>query len=87
MLLRVPYWPGHRATLDGVDVPVTALHGALVQLSLPEGVDNGRLEVWFYPLGARLLAPALITGLVILLLNAALAAVLSRRTAAPIAGA
>lgn len=87
VLLRVPHWPGYRATVDGQEVEVGAREGALVEVTVPAGVTDGRLELYFDPIGARLLPAALTAGPALVLL-AALAAVVAerrarRRTAAP----
>lgn len=80
LLLRVPWWPGYRATVDGRPVPVSALAGALVQVTVPAGVRNGRLEVEYAPIGARVLFPSIAAGIVLLLVAVAAAGVLERRS-------
>ncbi|MGY1715082.1 hypothetical protein ACI78R_11540 [Geodermatophilus sp. SYSU D01106] len=79
VLLRVPYWPGYRATVDGRPVEVRALEDALVQVSVPAGVRSGRLNVVFAPVGVRLLWPALAAGVVIVVLDASALWWVSRR--------
>ncbi len=44
------WWPGYRATLNGVPVPVEAFRGFLVSLRLPPGVA-GTLELRYVPAG------------------------------------
>ena len=67
VLLRLPYWPGYRATVDDEPVQVSARAGALVQVVVPAGVSDGRLDVFFDPVGARLLVPSLLGGAIVLL--------------------
>jgi hypothetical protein len=51
VVLRDPWWPGYRATLDGVEVPTTPLDGTVVQVQLPPGGYTGRLVVDYRPAG------------------------------------
>ena len=51
LVLRDPWWPGYRATLDGVEVPTTALAGTVVEVELPAGSYAGRLRVEYRPAG------------------------------------
>ncbi len=82
LLLRVPYWPGHRATVDGRPVEVRALEGALVQVVVPAGVRDGRLEVTFAPVGAVALVPAVTTGVLLIALDVIAVALWARRARA-----
>ncbi|NEK87255.1 hypothetical protein GCU60_16050 [Blastococcus saxobsidens] len=70
LVFRTPYWNGFRATLDGRPVEVSAFADAVLQVELPAGVDSGRLEIFFEPIGARVLPWC--TGLGALLLVGAL---------------
>jgi hypothetical protein len=78
LVFRTPYWNGFRATLDGRPVEVSAFEGSVLQVEVPAGVSSGRLEVFFEPIGARLLPVGVGAGAV-LLLSAAAVSVLARR--------
>ncbi len=80
VLLRVPYWPGYRATVNGEPVQVTSLAGALVQVEVPAGVDSGHLEIWYDPVGARILVPVLAAGLGLIVLSVVVTAFVTRRS-------
>lgn len=62
LVLRVPWWPGLEATLDGRPLPVGTLGGAVVRLDLPGEVRAGTVQLSYRPLGERILVPALLTG-------------------------
>lgn len=49
---RIPYYPGMRATLDGRDLPVSTVEGAVLAVRVPAGVHDGRLELFYAPAGA-----------------------------------
>ncbi|RBY96442.1 hypothetical protein DQ237_07245 [Blastococcus sp. TF02-8] len=80
VLLRVPYWPGYRATIDGEEVPVTAVDDALVEVTVPAGVRDGRLALTFDPIGAQLLYPSLAAGAGLMILTVTLAMLAVRRS-------
>ncbi|HEV8115306.1 MAG TPA: hypothetical protein VGP53_03640, partial [Acidimicrobiales bacterium] len=69
LVLRVPYWPGLRATLDGRPLPVEPVEGTLTAVTLPPGIDRGTLRMEFRPIGERILTLSL--ALAILLIGAA----------------
>jgi len=79
VLLRLPYWPGYRATVDGEPAEVTAVAGALVQVTVPAGVSDGQLDVYFDPIGARLLLPLVSGGVGVILLAGLLSVALAAR--------
>ena len=81
LLLRIPWWPGLTATVDGRPVPLSGVAGTVTRVVLPGGLDDAELEVAFEPLGARLLAPTLAVGLLIVLAAAAAERRAGRRTA------
>jgi hypothetical protein len=64
VLLRRPWLPGYRATLDGTPVVLGRLDDTLIGIAIPPG-RSGRLKIEYIPLGVR--APALIGVLVALL--------------------
>ena len=51
VVFRDVWWPGYRATLDGVEVPTSSYDGSLVQVELPPGDYSGRLAVSYRPAG------------------------------------
>ncbi|GAA2035898.1 hypothetical protein WDZ16_04015 [Pseudokineococcus marinus] len=65
VVLRTTWWPGLRAAVDGEPVPVDALDGAVLRVEVPAGVDAGRLEVSYAPVGAVLLVPLTAAGLLL----------------------
>ncbi|MGY1917064.1 hypothetical protein [Blastococcus sp. SYSU DS0973] len=67
LVFRTPYWNGFRATLDGRPVPVSAFADSVLRIELPAGVSSGELEVFFEPIGARLLPVTVAVGAVLLL--------------------
>ena len=81
MVLRVPFWPGLEAVLDGRPLPVGSVSGAVVRLDLPGDVRAGTLQLSYRPLGERILVPALATGaaLIVASLVVGAASDLSRR--------
>jgi uncharacterized membrane protein YfhO len=81
LVLRVPYWPGLAATVDGEPVEVADIDGTLTVVPLPAGLSGGRVAVEFAPVGERLLAPALALGAGLVAL--ATAVVLPRRRTVP----
>ncbi|MFW3171946.1 hypothetical protein [Geodermatophilus sp. CPCC 206100] len=67
LVLRIPWWPGLEATVDGRPVEVSAIEGTVTQVTLPADLDGAGLEVRYEPGGARLLVPALLIGGVVVL--------------------
>jgi len=82
LALRVPYYPGMRATLDGADLPVTTVEDAALAVRVPAGVTSGRLAVYYDPAGASLVVPATVVGGLLIVLASASALVARRRRAA-----
>ncbi|MGY1843127.1 hypothetical protein [Modestobacter sp. SYSU DS0875] len=78
LVFRTAYWNGFSATLDGEPVPVSAFDGATLQVEVPGGVTDGRLEISFAPIGARLL-PYCAVGAALVLLLSPLPVLLGRR--------
>lgn len=72
LVLRVAYWPGMRATLNGRDLPVSTVDGAVVRLDVPAGVTSGQLQLSYRPVGDRILVPALAVGAILVLGSAVL---------------
>jgi hypothetical protein len=67
LVLRVPYWPGLRATMGGKNLPVEAIEGTFTAVTLPAGVDRDLVRIEFRPIGERLFYPCLaVAGLLIL---------------------
>ena len=62
VVLRVPSWPGLEATLDGRPLPVGSVGGAVVRLDLPGDVTAGTVQLFYRPVGERILVPALLIG-------------------------
>ena len=62
LVLRVPFWPGLEATLDGRPLPVGSVAGAVVRLDLPADVRAGTVELSYRPVGERILVPAFTAG-------------------------
>jgi hypothetical protein len=85
LVLRVAYWPGMRATLDGRDLPVSTVDGAVVRLDVPAGVTSGQLQLFYRPVGDRVLVPALAVGAILVLLCTVLGStsLRGRRTRSP----
>lgn len=79
LTLSVPYWPGYEATLDGAPVPVEDVAGALLRVAVPAGVEGGRLEVSYRPIGERILVPCLVGGAALIAVAGLLAAAGARR--------
>lgn len=79
LVLRTTWWPGLEATVDGEPVAVDALDGAVLRVQVPAGVDAGRLEISYDPVGARLLLPLTAGGLLVLALGTLVAALDRRR--------
>jgi hypothetical protein len=53
VVLAALAWPGWTATVDGVDVPVTAGRAGLIQLTLPDRGHESTVELRFVPAGLR----------------------------------
>jgi len=83
LVLRVPYWPGLRATLGGKSLPVEAVEGTLTSVALPPGLDHGTVRTEFRPVGERILYPCFAVAVLLV----ALAAIAGgrRRTRAEVA--
>lgn len=79
VVLRTAYWPGLRATLDGRELGVGSVEGAVVALTVPAGTTSGDLRLYFEPLGDRILVPALAVGGLIVVGAAAGAGLAQRR--------
>jgi hypothetical protein len=73
LVVRTPYWPGLTARLDGEPVEVIAFEGALAAVRLPPG-GEGTLEVFYDPVGARLLLPATLLGALVVAVSSGVAA-------------
>ncbi|WP_113798642.1 hypothetical protein [Blastococcus sp. TF02-8] len=84
IVLRVAYWPGLRATLDGRDIPVDTVDGALVRVAVPADVIDGDLRLYFEPIGDRILWPAMVVGALIILAGAAASGVVQLRGSGPV---
>lgn len=54
VVFRDTWWPGYHATLDGEEVPTTALDGTVVQVTLPAGRYSEELTVTYRPDGLGL---------------------------------
>lgn len=78
LVFHTPYWNGFRATVDGRPVEVSAYGDTALQVDVPAGVPDGTLEVFFEPLGARLLPVCVGLGALLLAASVVLA-VRSRR--------
>jgi hypothetical protein len=81
LALRIPYYPGMTASLDGRSLPVTTVAGAALAVDLPAGVQQGRLDLGYEPTGAGAVVPATLTGIGVIVLAAIAAAVARRRSA------
>lgn len=68
LVLRVPWWPGLRATLDGEPVRISAVEETALRIDLPAAVSEGRLEVFYEPTGVRLVLPAAVAGVMLAVL-------------------
>lgn len=77
VVLSVPYWPGYRATLDGRPVDVAALDSALLRVNVPGGVQGGRLEIYYDPVGVRLAPLLWFGGALLIVLGAVVPSVVS----------
>jgi hypothetical protein len=83
LAFRITYWPGMTATLDGRDLPVSTVDGAVVEVRVPAGTREGLLELSFQPIGQRILVPALAAGTVVILGAAVVGLVGARRRPRP----
>ncbi|GAB3357472.1 hypothetical protein [Modestobacter lapidis] len=81
LALRIPYYPGMTASLDGRPLPVTTVEGAALAVDLPAGVDRGRLDLAYEPAGAGAVVPATLAGVGVIVLAALAGAVARRRSA------
>lgn len=68
LAFRIPQYPGLEATLDGRPLEVTSVDGAALAVDVPAQVTDGRLEISFRPIGVVWLMPALVTGLLTIVL-------------------
>ncbi len=57
LVMRVPYWPGLRATIGGRSLPVAAVEGTLTSIALPPTLDRATVRIQFRPVGERILLP------------------------------
>jgi uncharacterized membrane protein YfhO len=80
LAFRIPYYPGLEATLDGRPLEVTSVEDAVLAVEVPAGVTDGRLEIAFRPVGVVILVPAVLTGLLVIVLASGAMAVAGRRT-------
>lgn len=76
------FWPGLKATVDGRPVAVSAMAGSLLEVALPPGLHDARLEISYAPIGSKIL-PLLIIGPCLVLVAAITALVLGRRGSRP----
>ncbi|TWH74209.1 hypothetical protein JD78_02744 [Modestobacter roseus] len=81
LALRIPYYPGMTASLDGRPLPVTTVEGAALAVGLPSGIDRGRLDLSYAPAGAGAVVPATLAGLAVIALAAVAGGVARRRGA------
>lgn len=84
LLLRIPYFSGFRATLDGRPLPVSSADKAVLRIDLPAGVSSGALAVSYAPTGVRIAEVAWLAGALLVALGAVVAArprLAGRRTA------
>ncbi|MBD3751766.1 MAG: hypothetical protein IE935_04830, partial [Micrococcales bacterium] len=79
VVLRVPYWPGYAATVDGEPVDVEPVADMLVSVQIPAGVSNASVEVRYQPIGARLFVPLVAAGGGLLVAGVALSFLRLRR--------
>ena len=79
LVLRVPWWPGLTATVDGRPVTTSAVRGTVLRVSVPGGLDDAQLEVRYEPAGVDLLVPAWVAGGLLVLAAAGAELVVSRR--------
>jgi hypothetical protein len=86
LAFRIPWWPGLRATLDGGPVEVGSVDGAVLALDLPAGLQDAELQLFFEPVGQRLLVPASAVGGLLTLAALGLWWGSRRRTGEPAAG-
>ncbi|NEK87262.1 hypothetical protein GCU60_16085 [Blastococcus saxobsidens] len=80
LAFRTPYYPGIEATLDGRPVEVTSIEGAALAIEVPAQVTDGRLEVSFRPIGVALMTPAVVLGLLVIVLASCAVAIVERGT-------
>lgn len=79
LVLRIPYWPGLQASLDGQRLVSGTVDGAVLRLDLPAGVRDGTLSITYAPLGDRIMGASLAAGGLLLAAALALVAVTGRR--------
>jgi hypothetical protein len=80
LALRIPWYPGMTASLDGRPLPVTTVEGAALAVELPAGVDRGRLDLAYQPTGAGAVVPVTLAGVGVIVLAGLAAAVARRRS-------
>jgi hypothetical protein len=74
LLLRVPWWPGLTASVDGEPVEVSSVDRTVTAVRLQPGLDKAVLRLGFAPVGERLLPAALTAGTLVVLVATVLAA-------------
>jgi hypothetical protein len=79
LLFRTPFWPGITAAVDGNSVPVSSVDRTLLKVDLPGGLSDARLEVFYEPIGAKIVILAPVLGMGIVLAAAFAGPVLARR--------
>jgi hypothetical protein len=79
LVMRIPYWPGLRASVDGQPVPVTDLDRTLTVVRLPADLRGAGLRVEFRPVGEVLLWPTMLLGAAGVILATALERPFRRR--------
>ncbi len=79
LVMRIPYWPGLRASVDGRAVSVTDVDRTLTVVRLPADLDQATLQLEFRPVGEVLLWPSMALGVVGVLLATAAARPFRRR--------
>ena len=79
LAFRIPHYPGLEATLDGRPLEVTSVEDAVLAVEVPAGVTDGRLEIAFRPVGVVILVPAILAGLLVIVLASGAMVVAGRR--------
>lgn len=73
LVLRIPYFEGFRATLDGQSLPVSSVDQSVLTIELPPGVRAGSLAISYAPAGVRIAEGAWLVGALLLGVGAAVA--------------
>jgi hypothetical protein len=70
LLFRIPFWPGITAYADGKPVEVSSVDRSLLKVDLPGGLSGARLDIFYEPVGAKIVILAPVLGMLVVLAGA-----------------